>query len=132
MSHPVTLRLYYALGCIVFLVFAISTKLYSGPGMLWARYYWGDIGIVAALYFALSAVWLRASITMRAGAIFTFAVAVEVFQGTGIPASWNLPSPWVHILGTSFDVTDFYAYAIGIGVAIICDALTIQRKKTDR
>jgi hypothetical protein len=100
--------------------------------MLWARYYWGDIGIVAALYFALSAVWLRASITMRAGAIFTFAVAVEVFQGTGIPASWNLPSPWVHILGTSFDVTDFYAYAIGIGVAIICDALTIQRKKTDR
>jgi len=55
--------------------------------------------------------------------IAAIAVAVELFQLTGLPRSLNLPEPYVFILGSAFDPFDFVYYFIGILMAVIMDML---------
>ena len=58
--------------------------------------------------------------------IAVFAVAIEFFQATGVPAALQLPRPFVFILGTSYDVFDFLCYLFGLVIAFFLDILILQ------
>lgn len=114
-------RLQTLTACALFLLFAILSKLYQGPGMEFSAWYLGDVGIVASLYFLLSVVRPYWHPLLKALAVLAFATAVEIYQWTGIPLSWNLEGPGVHIFGTSWDPRDFIAYIAGLVIALIVD-----------
>ncbi len=107
--------------CALFMGFAIASKLYRGPGMQFSAWYLGDVGIVASLYFALSVVKPIWHPLVKWLAVFLFATAVEFYQLSGIPLSWNLEGPVVHVFGTSWDVRDFIAYIAGLLIALAVD-----------
>jgi hypothetical protein len=107
--------------CALFMGFAIASKLYRGPGMQFSAWYLGDVGIVASLYFALSVVKPNWHPLVKWLAVFLFATAVELYQLSGIPVSWNLEGPVVHVFGTSWDVRDFIAYIAGLLIALAVD-----------
>ncbi len=112
---------------VTFLCLAFLSKGYSGPYQWFAEAYLGDVFIVGCLYFALSLVAPEKSGLFKFIAIGLFAVVVEFFQATGLPAALNLPEPFVFVLGTSFDVFDFVSYFIGLLLAVFVDRV-IYRK----
>ena len=114
---------------LAFLLFAIASKLYHGPFEKFSAYYIGDVGIVASLYFMLSMVFPRMSRNMKWIAVFLFATAVEFYQYSGIPVSWNLTGPVVHVFGTSFDRNDFFAYIVGLVAAVGADWFFCHNRK---
>ncbi|MBD3374445.1 DUF2809 domain-containing protein [candidate division KSB1 bacterium] len=118
--------------CALFMGFAILSKLYRGPGMQFSAWYLGDVGIVASLYFALSAARTSWNPFVKGLAVFLFATAVELYQLSGIPLSWNLEGPVVHIFGTSWDVRDFIAYAAGLLIALAVDWPLKQKASRQR
>ena len=124
-----SLRLKYALLSLLFLASAFFTKFYSGPYWRFADAYLGDVFIVACLYFALSIVCESRGALFKFAAIAALAIVVELFQATGIPASLNLPKPFVFILGTSFDPKDFLFYFAGLCLAVVIDFLVVKREK---
>ena len=115
---------------IVFLALAFLSKLYSGPFWRIADAYFGDVFIVACLYFILSIIFTKIRPLLKFMAIALFATAVELFQATGIPASLELPRPFVFILGTSFDIYDFAFYAVGLMSAVGLDIYYLQGRSS--
>ena len=103
------------------LILAILTKLYRGPGWVALNAWAGDVGIVICLFFLLAAIFPGLKPIVKLLIIAFIAVSVECFQGTGIPGSWNLPAPFVWVLGSQFDPRDFIFYAIGLGIAFVLD-----------
>jgi len=118
-------RLALTLGC-GFLVFAVLTKLYRGPLHVYIDAWAGDIGIVACLYFILACFFPRLQPVIKGLVIACVAVSVELFQASGIPHSWNLPAPFVWVLGSRFDLMDFGFYFIGIMIALIIDRKLVK------
>ncbi|MBN2411258.1 DUF2809 domain-containing protein [candidate division KSB1 bacterium] len=104
-----------------FLLFAILSKLYRGPLWAFSDAYIGDAGIVACLYFGLAAVCPGLKPGGKLIVIGAVALSVELFQGTGIPGSLNLPAPFVWVLGSKFDPVDFLFYFIGLLAAFFID-----------
>lgn len=102
---------------------AFLAKYYRGPGQVFADAYLGDFFIVGCLYFWLSAMVPRLPIWPKAAAIGLLALAVELFQATLIPASWNLPQPLSFLLGTAFDSKDFIFYFLGLTLAVLLDSI---------
>jgi len=124
----------FKIGVTLFIlcVLGILTKYYRGP--LW-RIVDGsiaDILIVMFLYFCIVFVWKSISPVYPAMIVFCYALFIEFFQLTGIPQSWHLPPPWVHIFGSKFDVTDIFSYAIGIILALFLDIFTIRNLASKR
>ena len=113
--------LYDLLMAMVLLLLALASKVYRGPYWQFSNAYVGDIFIVGTLYFILSFAAPGFPPIKKAFTIGMIAVAVELFQATGIPASWGLPEPFSFVLGTSFDPRDFMFYGVGLIVAIILD-----------
>ena len=113
--------LYDLLMAIVLLLLAFASKVYHGPYWQFSNAYVGGVFIVGTLYFMLSFAAPGWPPLKKALAIGMIAVAVELFQATGIPASWGLPEPFSFVLGTSFDPRDFLFYGIGLIVAILLD-----------
>lgn len=113
----------------VFLALAFATKYYSGPYWQFSDAYLGDVFIVAVLYYWLGAIFLKWRPFAKAATIFCIALAVELFQASGIPASWNLPEPFVFVLGSQFDVKDFLFYAIGIALAVWVDYRFLKKRE---
>ncbi len=109
-----------------FLIFAILTKLYRGPLHVYIDAWAGDIGIVACLYFMLACFFPRLQPFIKGLVIACIAVSVELFQASGIPRSWNLPAPFVWVLGSRFDVMDFWFYFIGIIIAFLIDIKLVK------
>gem|GEM_PF-2117597 len=108
---------------MLFLAGAFASKYYSGPHFHYIDAYFGDLFIVACLYFWTSIILPSTSLWIKGGMIAAIAVAVELFQLTGLPRSLNLPEPYVFILGSAFDPFDFVYYFIGILMAVIMDML---------
>ena len=104
-----------------FLLFAVLSKFYRGPLWIEVNAYVGDIGIVACLYFSLSCFYRTLSPLKKAFIIAAVAILLEWFQSSGIPGSWNLPAPFVWVLGSRFDALDFVFYAIGLIIAVFLD-----------
>ncbi len=105
----------------LFLVFAVASKLYTGPFRSAVDAWVGDVGIVACLYFVLGAFFTRLKPFNKLIIIAAVAVFVECFQLSGIPKALNLPAPFIWILGSQFDVLDFLFYAIGLAIAYFMD-----------
>jgi hypothetical protein len=113
---------------LAFLALAFLSKFYSGPFWRFADAYLGDVFIVACLYFGLSFVFPRKKPIIKFLVIAVFAVAIEFFQATGLPAALQLPKPFVFILGTSYDEFDFVCYLFGLAIAILLDVLILQSR----
>jgi len=102
---------------LLFLTAAFISKYYRGPAADFSSAYLGDLFIVACLYDWLSLCWIRLHPLFKAGAVALFATMVELFQKTGIPASWGLPEPFTFIAGTAYDAKDFSFYFLGLALA---------------
>ncbi len=105
----------------VLLALAFASKYYRGPYWRFSNAYLGDVFIVGTLYFILSIAVPQQSALLKALIIALVALAVELFQATGIPASWGLPEPFSFVLGTAFDGADFLFYAVGLLLALGLD-----------
>ncbi len=112
---------------LAFLLCALASKAYHGPYWRLAEAYVGDIFIVACLYFLLTLLRPQWSWMLKSFVIGGIAVAVEAFQASGIPEAWGLPKPFLYILGTKFDPTDFACYAFGLWCAYLCDRFLLKR-----
>ena len=111
-----------------FLTLAFFSKWYSGPAWRFSDAYLGDVFIVASLYYCLSIFAPGLSRTIKFAAVAALALAVELFQATGIPGSLNLPKPFEFILGTSFDLKDFISYLAGLILAVAVDQKPSQKQ----
>ncbi len=111
---------------LLFLALALFAKFYTGPWQHIADAYFGDLFIVASLYYALSLLKPALKPPIKFSAIAALALLVELFQATGIPASLNLPVPFVFILGTGFDVVDFLYYFTGLALAFLLDVIFLK------
>lgn len=114
---------------LFFLALAFATKYYSGPYWQFSDAYLGDVFIVAVLYFWLASGFPRRHPFFKAATIFLIALAVELFQASGIPASWNMPEPFVFVLGSQFDFKDFIFYTLGLLMAVLVDWKLLWVKK---
>ena len=112
---------------LVALALAFVSKFYSGPYWRFADAYLGDVFIIICLYFWLTIMCVNLSIVFKALMIAALATVVELFQLSGIPTRWDLPEPFVFILGSSFDPKDFIYYAIGLCGAVGIDILLKRR-----
>jgi hypothetical protein len=104
-------------GSLLFLAAAFASKYYRGPGAAFSSAYLGDLFIVGCLYAWLGFFCIRLRPLMKAGAVGLFATLVELFQKTGIPASWGLPQPFTFVAGTAYDAKDFIFYFLGLVLA---------------
>lgn len=89
----------------------------------------GDLFIVACLYFWLTIVYPKWRPTVKALSIALLAVAVEIFQATGLPARLQLPEPFVFILGSQFDAKDFIYYLVGLLIALLVDYIFLKHNE---
>ena len=105
----------------VLLALAFASKFYYGPYWRFSNAYLGDVFIVGTLYFFLSIGLPTLAPLKKALIIALVALCVELFQATGIPASWGLPEPFSFVLGTAFDWRDFIFYSIGLLLALGLD-----------
>ncbi len=115
----------YRLYCIVLALFllavAFASKAYRGPCWHFANAYVGDVMVVGVFYFALSFFALSWSRINKALVVLAYAVLVELFQASGVPASWHLPAPFVYVFGSVFNFSDILAYIIGLILAVFLD-----------
>ncbi len=85
-------------------------------GRGWVRNYLGDIVVIIFLYSLLS-LFTTISSKRKAIIVFIFAVTIELFQllnfSTGITYIDNL------VFGSTFDLLDIVAYAIGAAIIIL-------------
>jgi hypothetical protein len=123
-SGPGTRHLLLAL---FFVTIALLSKIYRGAAWRAVDAYAGDAAIVASLFHALSALRPAAPPPLRIGIIAAVALLVELFQATEIPVGWNLPRPWSFILGSRYDIYDFFAYALGLSIAWLLDCAVRKR-----
>jgi hypothetical protein len=121
----------YRMGAIIFsllfLAVAISGKIYKGPYHWLADAYLGDLAIVGCLYFWLAFIFPGWRPYIKTITIAAVAITVELFQATDIPKSWNLPKPFVFILGSQYDANDFICYATGLAIAFLLDGLLMKK-----
>jgi glycopeptide antibiotics resistance protein len=91
---------------------------YQGPFPLFVNGYLLDILIPFGFYFllCLNEYFILKSWLFKGFAIFMAAVSVEIAQYLGIP-----------LLGSTFDAMDINMYALGVLLAIVCDALLFPR-----
>ena len=124
----------FRIGVTLFIlcVLGILTKYYRGPFWRIVDGSLADILIVMFLYFCIIFIWKSIAPVYPAVSVFCYALFIEFFQLTGIPQSWRLPPPWVHIFGSKFDVTDVFAYAIGITLAVLLDICILRKSPPKR
>ncbi|MDZ7316204.1 MAG: DUF2809 domain-containing protein [candidate division KSB1 bacterium] len=126
-----TKKLAYCAVASVWLAAAFASKYYRGPGDAFAEAYLGDFFIVGVLYYVLSAVAQKLTPLRRLAAVALFALAVEAFQATGLPRSWNLPRPLSFVFGTQFDFYDTAFYLAGLGFSRIVERLYIEKANAE-
>jgi hypothetical protein len=114
-------RLHCSALALLLLGIAFASKAYRGPWWHYANAYVGDIMIVGVIYFTLTLFAVSWSMPKKALCVFIYAVLVELFQATGIPASWNLPAPFVYVFGSVFSYIDILAYIVGLFLAGFLD-----------
>lgn len=106
-------RRFVELGLIA-LAIGVLVLLYHGPGRAIVRGHVGDVAATMLVYAVLGVLW-RARLAVRATATMAIAVAIEFGQ-----TWWQLDSAAGSLLlGTTFDVWDLVAYAIGTGLAVV-------------
>lgn len=121
----------YCAAAAVWLAAAFASKYYTGYGDAFAEAYLGDFFIVGVLYYVLSAVAPKWTPCRRLAAVALFALAVEAFQATGLPRSWNLPRPLSFVFGTQFDVYDTAFYIAGLCFSRIIERLFIEKANAE-
>jgi hypothetical protein len=102
--------------CLAACVFVF---FYRGPGWRFTRGTLGDLFVVGVLYHLLSLFW-RGSTAARASVIAGVALGVELAQGAGI-FNAKPSDPLVIVTGSTFDVWDLLAYAVGITLAVMLE-----------
>ena len=107
-----------AIQLVVAALHFVTGSNYGGPWPLFVNGYLIDVLLPFAFYFltTLRPMPIKRPGLVRGGAVFAAAAVAETAQGLGIP-----------ILGSTFDVLDFVAYAAGVGLAIGVDKLIFAK-----
>jgi hypothetical protein len=102
-----------------FLAAGLFVLFYRGPGWRFTRGTLGDLFVVGFLYHLLSLCW-RGPMAARAGAIAVLAVGIELAQWARLFTS-RPSDPLVVVTGSTFDVWDLVAYAVGLTLAVLLE-----------
>lgn len=107
----------WALGLFVVLVLLATV----GAGLGWLRSFAGDVLAVVWVHCVLaSVVWLRPP--TRPLLALAVGLAVEAAQYVSQQTGWQVTSPVLRIvLGSTPDLLDVVAYAIGFGLACVME-----------
>jgi hypothetical protein len=98
------------------LAIGVAVLLYHGPGRSIVRGHVGDVAATMLVYALVGLAW-RARSAVRAATTMAIATAIEIGQ-----TLWQVDSSaGALLLGTTFDVWDLVAYAIGTAIAVAWD-----------
>lgn len=87
----------------------------------------GDVLYATLMYLAIAFVLPRTARWQVAALALAVCWAIELFQATGIPAQLAQVFPPVRLLlGTTFVPLDLLSYAIGVGLAVVADAVVVR------
>ncbi len=87
----------------------------------------GDLLYATLMYLAIAFVLPRTGRWQAAAVALSVCWAIELFQTTGIPAQLAQVFPPVRLLlGTTFVPLDLLSYAIGVGLAVVADAVVVR------
>jgi len=111
-------RFHLAAGC-AFLAAGLFVLFYRGPGWRFTRGTLGDLFVVGFLYHLLSLFW-RGPAAARASTIAVLAVGIELAQWARIFTT-RASDPLVVVTGSTFDVWDLLAYAVGLTLAVMLE-----------
>ncbi|KJL27651.1 DUF2809 domain-containing protein [Microbacterium oxydans] len=82
----------------------------------------GDALYAVMVYLVIAFVFPRARPLVVALGALGICTLIELFQLTGLPALWaETLWPIRLVLGAGFDPLDLVAYAVGVGLATVCD-----------
>ena len=109
-------RRYQLAAAGAFLLAGLSVLVYRGPGWHFTRGTLGDLFVVGFLYHLLGLFW-RGPAAARAGVIAVLAVGIELAQWARIVTT-RPSEPLAIVTGSTFDVWDLLAYAVGLTLAV--------------
>ena len=100
----------------------VLVLVYRGPGRAIVRGHVGDVAAAMLVYAALAAF---SSTRMRVRALVTFGIAAAIEIGQ---AFWHSTSTLGALtIGDTCDPWDIFAYAIGVGVALVWERIAVAR-----
>lgn len=111
---------------IASVVLGIASRIFPLGNILWDKYL-GDVVYASVFYFALCIILGYKPVRLKTLITAGYVVFIEFFQLTPIPRFLNHSSNTIVklfaylVLGSTFSWWDLVAYAIGIGLAVICD-----------
>jgi hypothetical protein len=117
--QPDSFRRFHLAASCAFLAAGLFVLFYRGPGWRFTRGTLGDLFVVGFLYHLLSLFW-RGPAAARASAIAALAVGIELAQWARIFTTRS-SDPLVIVTGSTFDVWDLLAYAIGLALAVMLE-----------
>jgi hypothetical protein len=116
-SRSLKVALVVAIQVPVALLHFVTGPGYGGPWPAFVNGYLIDILLPLALYFLLCLNdWPWLHVWLKGLLVIGLAIAVESAQGLGLP-----------VLGQTYDPLDFAAYAAGVALALVLDALVFPR-----
>ena len=101
----------------------VLVLVYRGPGRAVVRGHVGDVAAAMLVYAAIAAVFSSTRSHVRALVTLGIATAIEVGQ-----AWWHTSSTLGDLtIGDTCDPWDIFAYAIGVGVALVWERIAVAR-----
>ncbi|MBQ7727396.1 MAG: DUF2809 domain-containing protein [Clostridia bacterium] len=120
-------RLIYLAVFIILLVAEILIGLYVHDSFI--RPYFGDT-LVVILLWALVRIIIPRKAVWLSGAVFAFAVLVELSQLIPLVDLLGIQNQLIRVLmGTSFAFGDILAYAAGCIITVAIDLLVLKKRK---
>ena len=114
------------LGALAVGVFAF---LYGAREPLWIRHTLGDVAAAAVVLAGVGVVWPRGALAGRLGVAVVITFGVEAIQALELVGP-DAPR-WQHLVfGSTFDVLDLVAYAIGLGSAVLVELGLVRRRRS--
>ena len=102
---------------------ALGLGIRAGVDAAWAGPA-GDALYAVLMYLAVAFLLPRMPRWQVAAAALAACWAIELFQATGIPAQLAQVLPPIRLLlGTTFVPIDLLTYALGVGLALVADAV---------
>ena len=134
-EKPNRQRLGYLFAAIITIVIGIVSRVVQTEILIFDKYL-GDALYAVLIYLIFRITFPRHPILNHAIIAIVLAIAIELFQITGVPTSMRASdNPALKlasvVLGTKFAILDIVAYAIGVLIAWRTDVWSIKNRKPD-
>jgi len=134
-EKPNRQRLGYLFAAIITIVIGIVSRVVQTEILIFDKYL-GDALYAVLIYLIFRITFPWHPIHIHAIIAIVLAIAIELFQITGVPASMRVSDNPVLklasiVLGTKFAILDIVAYAIGVLIAWLTDVWSIKNRKPD-